>query len=283
MPDTTRSETNDTAAFLRAAVIIVVLCFALRVIDVFIIRSDEWFGEQVVTKVLGLAIVIAYAIWSGRGLDRIGFRKTSIAAIICMSFGLTAAVMATTFLMQFLFMSARGAVPIFSMEIQGFALVRQGAGDTGLLSSTGLLTFNLVNATMEESLFRGLLLSSLIGIMPRMRANAVQALVFGIWHIVWPLRAVFDGGMTLSAAMFIGVGYILVATMMGFVWGCFFLWFRSLWVSILAHAFHNTALNIFHLTTATGASGVAFFTTLEAVVFVALLPIIHWLSKRWRV
>ena len=75
MPDTTRSETNDTAAFLRAAVIIVVLCFALRVIDVFIIRSDEWFGEQVVTKVLGLAIVIAYAIWSGRGLDLMGFAK----------------------------------------------------------------------------------------------------------------------------------------------------------------------------------------------------------------
>ena len=83
--------------------------------------------------------------------------------------------------------------------------------------------------------------------------------------------------------MVFGAGYIVVAMMMGFVWGCFFVWFRSLWVGILAHVFHNAAFNIFHITTAAGASGVAFFTTLEAFVFVALLPLVHGLSKRWRV
>ena len=283
MVDTAISRTKDTTLFARAAVLIVALCFGLRLVDVFLIRSDEWFGEQVVTKVLGLAIVIAYAIWSGRGLNRIGFRRTSSISVIWIGFGLTAAVMASTFLVQFLFLSAQGAGPIFSLEIKGFTLTGQTSAQSGLLTPSSLLAFNLVNAMMEESLFRGLLLSSLIGIMPRTRANAVQALVFGIWHIVWPLRWVYDGEMTLGTAMLLGVGYILVATMMGFVWGCFFLWFRSLWVSILAHAFHNTALNIFHITTAAGVSGVAFFTTLEAFVFVALLPIIHWLSKRWRV
>lgn len=89
--------------------------------------------------------------------------------------------------------------------------------------------------------------------------------------------------MTLGAAMTYGVGYILVATMMGFVWGCFFIWFRSLWVGTFAHAFQNVALHIFHITTAAGGSGLALFTTLEAFVFVALLPVVHGLSKRWRV
>lgn len=118
--------------------------------------------------------------------------------------------------------------------------------------------------------------------MSRMRANVVQSVLFGFWHIVWPLRWFFDGEMTLGAAMTFGAGYILVATMMGFVWGCFFIWFRSLWIGIFAHAFQNAALSMFHITTAAGGPGLALFTTLEAFVFMALLPVVHWLSKRWR-
>ncbi len=283
MKDIARSEATDPAAFARTAVLIVVVCFGLRMVDVFLVRSDEWFGEQVLTKVVGLAIVMAYAIWSGYGLDRIGFRRTSINSVIGVSLGLTAAVMAATFLVQFLFLSLQGADPLFSMEAQGFTGVQQIAGQNGLLSTASRLAFNLVNATMEESLFRGLLITHLAAIMSRMRANVIQSVLFGLWHIVWPLRAFYDGEMTLNAAITFGAGYIVVATMMGFVWGCFFLWFRSLWVGILAHALHNAAFNIFHITTAAGASGVAFFTTLEAMVFVALLPLVHGLSKRWRV
>jgi len=120
--DTERSETKDPKVLVRTAILIFVLCVGLRIVDVFLIRSDEWFGELVLSKVLGIAIVIAYAIWSGYGLDRIGFRKTSITSVIWISFGLTAAVMATTFLVQFLFLRAQGANPLFSIHIQGFTL-----------------------------------------------------------------------------------------------------------------------------------------------------------------
>lgn len=277
-----KSETKDPARLLGAALLIFVLCFGLRIVDVFVVRSDGWFGELILSKVVGLALVTAYALGSGQGLDGIGFRKTSITSVIWISFGLTAAVMAATFLVQFLLLRAQGADPIFSVDIQGFTLAQHAAGQNGLLSSTRLLAFNLLNATMEESLFRGLLLTHLAATMTRMRANVVQSVLFGLWHIVWPLRAFYDGEMTLGAAMSYGAGYILVATMMGFVWGCFFIWLRSLWVGIFAHAFQNVALTVFHITTAAGASGLALFTTLEAFVFVALLPLVYGLSKRWR-
>ena len=201
----------------RTAVLILALCFGLRLIDVFLIRSDEWFGEQVVTKVLGLAIVVGYALRSGYGLDRIGFRKTPVSTVIWISLVLTTLVMATTFLIKFLFLEAQGAEPIFVADVQGFTFTDQGVGQKSLLWSSGFLAFNLVNATMEESLFRGLLLTRLAATMSRMRANAVQAVLFGLWHIVWPLRWFYDGQMTLGAAMTYGAGYILVATMMGFV------------------------------------------------------------------
>ncbi len=275
MVDAGHLESRGSADFVRTATLIYLLCFGLRFIDVFVVRSDEWFGEQVLTKVLGLAIVVTYAIWSGFSLTRIGFRKTSTASAIGIGIGFTALVMSATFLIQFLLLTAQGDVPKFTIDIQGFALGQQADDQNDLVSSIGLLTSNLVNALMEESLFRGLLITHLVVAMSSMRANVIQSILFGVWHIVWPLRAFHDGDMTFGAAMSYGAGYTLVATMMGFVWGCFFIWFRSLWVSILAHTFHNTAFNAFHITTATGTSGVAFFTTVEALVFLALLPVVR--------
>lgn len=275
-------ETKDPAALVRAALWIGALCFGLRVADVFLIRSDTWLGELILSKVLGLAIVLGYAIWSGYGLNRIGFRKISVVTLVSISFVLTALVMATTFLTQFLFLSAQGAGPIFTTGAQGSALSPQNAGTSVLFSITKLLALNLVNATMEESLFRGLVLTHLAAAMSRMRANAVQAILFGLWHIVWPLRAVIDGDMATSEAMSYGAGYILVATLMGFVWGCFFVWFKSLWVGIFAHTFQNAALNVFHITTAAGGTGLAFFTTVEAFIFMALLPLVYRLAKSRR-
>ena len=278
-----KSEIQGPAVLARTALLIFALCLGLRLIDVFFIGSDRWFGEQVVTKVLGLAVVIAYAVQSGCGFGQIGFRKTPITTVSWIGFVLTAAVMSTTFLVQFLFLSAQGADPIFSVGVQGFTLAQPAAEQNGWLFSTRFLALNMVNATMEESLFRGLLLTHLAATMSRMRDNGVQAVPFGLWHIVWPLRWFFDGEMALGAATTYGAGYILVATLMGFVWGCFFIWFRSLWIGIFAHAFQNAALNTFHLTTAAGGAGLALFTTLEALVFVALLPLVHRLSERWRV
>ncbi len=54
---------------------------------------------------------------------------------------------------------------------------------------------------MEESLFRGLLISHLAVAMFSMRANVIQSILFGIWNIVWPLQAFRDGDLTFGAVM----------------------------------------------------------------------------------
>jgi len=97
---------------------------------------------------------------------------------------LTAAVMAITFLAQLLFLSAQRADAIFSMGVQGFTLVQQEAEQNDWLFPAVFLTFNLVNATMKESLFRSLLLTHLAATMSRMRTNLVQSVLLGLWHIV---------------------------------------------------------------------------------------------------
>ena len=50
MPDTTSSASSDTIALLRAATVIVALCFALRKIDVLLIRFNKFVFGKVVTS-----------------------------------------------------------------------------------------------------------------------------------------------------------------------------------------------------------------------------------------
>jgi membrane protease YdiL (CAAX protease family) len=276
----TMSKRTSGSNHILFAAAVFLLCVAVRVLDVFVVRSDEWIGEQVLTKVLGLAIVLAYVIWSGFGLARLGFRRPSMASTLGVGVGLTVAVMAATFALQFFVLAAQGQAPQFIVGVEGFAIGDQPDGGVGTGPAIGLISFNLVNALMEESLFRGLLITHVAMAMSAMRANIIQAVLFGLWHIVWPIRAVVDGDMSIDAAMVYSTGFVLVSTIMGFVWGCFFIWFRSLWVPIIAHTIHNAALNVFHITTISGASTVAFFTTAEAVLFLALLPAVYWWKRR---
>lgn len=46
-----------------------------------------------------------------------------------------------------------------------------------------------------------------------------QALLFGVWHIVTPLHNLIDGDINTGSFIALGVGYIVLAGMMGIKWG----------------------------------------------------------------
>jgi hypothetical protein len=52
------TETPDRAW--RAVWILFVMCSLFRIVDVLLFRSDEWLGEQVLTKMFGLIVVVSY-------------------------------------------------------------------------------------------------------------------------------------------------------------------------------------------------------------------------------
>lgn len=259
-----------------AAAAVGLLCVALRLADVFIIRSDEWIGEQVVSKLAGLGLVLGYLVWAKLPGSAIGFRRPAVKRLLGVGLGYTFLVMGLAFVVQLAVLAAQGHAPGLEISLQGVSLGALAPQPTGMMAATSVIAGNLLNATMEESLFRGLLISHLAVAMSARRANVIQAVLFGLWHLVWPLRAVMDGEMALGAALGIGAGYVVVSTLIGLVWGAFFIWFRSLWVSILAHAVHNAALNVLHVTIATGGTApLTLFAPVEAVLALALLPLLR--------
>jgi membrane protease YdiL (CAAX protease family) len=135
---------------------------------------------------------------------------------------------------------------------------------------------------MEEGLFRGLLLTHFTCRFSAFRSNLLQSMIFGLWHIVWPLRDYIEGNMTLSDAVFISLGYILLSCIIGFSYGFLYLKTNSLWTSVIAHTLNNTAFNFFH--TVTGATkDTAFGLRVCVTVFIVfgLLFIVNIVMKKY--
>ncbi len=52
--------------------------FVVRCLDVFVIRSDQWFGEQVLTKIIGIIAVFLYLWFYRWSFRRIGFTRIQL-------------------------------------------------------------------------------------------------------------------------------------------------------------------------------------------------------------
>ena len=87
-----------------------------------------------------------------------------------------------------------------------------------------------------------------------MAANLIAAFLFGIWHIVMPLRSYMNGEMSFAAMALMSVGYIILAGIMGIKWGLLYRVTGNLWVGLGDHLFNNTvATNMLHVISLTGA------------------------------
>lgn len=90
--------------------------------------------------------------------------------------------------------------------------------------------------------------------MPFMKANGIAALLFGVWHIVMPIRSYTNGEMSFSGMAFMGIGYIILAGVMGIKWGLLYRMTGNLWVGLGDHLLNNTvASNMLHVVSPTGA------------------------------
>jgi len=86
-----------------------------------------------------------------------------------------------------------------------------------------------------------------------MAANLIAAFLFGIWHIVMPLRSYMNGEMSFAAMALMSVGYIILAGIIGIKWGLLYRITGNLWLGLGDHLFNNTiATNMLHVVSPTG-------------------------------
>ena len=177
--------------------IIFMLCLSIRFVEYFLIETDKTaIGENVLHKVIGI-ILLALALkkinltWRDIGFQRDGFvsgiLKGLLLGSICfaVSFGLELGILAL-----------QGNSAHLEIYISSFSLTGSQIKNTDFVFFLLCVLFNIINVWMEEGVFRGLFIKILSETKPFMQANYIAAFLFGVWHIVMPIRSCINGEMS---------------------------------------------------------------------------------------
>ncbi len=273
---------TGTAPSVLTALYFVIFLFAVRCLDVFVIRSDQWFGEQVLTKVIGIIGVFSY-LWLYRlPFHRIGFTSVQLRQGIFWGTTIILIALLAGYVSEWSFLFFSGQNPTFYLNPQGNSLIPE-AVVTGSLTFAGiLLAGNLVNSIMEESFFRGFLLWQLQEKFSVKQAIILQGLCFGIWHVFWPIRDYLTGQTDLSTCIGTCLVYGGISAVIGIAWGILYWQTKNLWSVIIAHTLNNSVLNMLHITTASGVPNtIGIRTTFLVIVFLVFtLMLVKYQQKR---
>ena len=260
--------------------VLFIIALLLRVLDIFVFHLDEILGEIILSKSLGLVLIIVYVWKAGRKLSDIGFQTQALGRSLLIG-GITI-----------------GGLFALSYGVQLIALISGGQQAKLVLSAidpkTGMaggfafalwLVFgNIINAGMEEGLFRGVMLTHFRARFNPWVAMGLQAALFTSWHLVWPLKHFLTGEADSGQAIFEAVGLLVSTGIGGLVFGWLYYKTNNIWSAFLAHFINNTIMNIVFIQTANGLkSGVEFglFLAIWLPGYLALIPLISWLAKRY--
>lgn len=176
----------------------------------------------------------------------------------------------------------QGSPAHLEIYISSFSLTGSQIKNTDLVFFLLCILFNIVNVWMEEGVFRGLFLKTLSETNPFMQANLIAAFLFGIWHIVMPIRSYVNGEMSFAAMVLMGIGYIVLAGIMGIKWGLLYRITGSIWVGLGDHLFNNTvATNMLHVVSLKGADELQIVRIMAAqIISFAFVMAVYYCRKR---
>ena len=227
--------------------LIFIVCSLARLFEYFYMRTDETFlSENFLHKLFGILLLWGILSISKLRWKDIGFSPDGIMSGIGkgLLFGLVCSIFAYA-IESFTLFFLHGNVHL-SFYASGFSLTNEKGTQAGILFIMLSVLFNLINVWMEEGVFRGLFTKILEGISYR-KSLFFIAFLFGIWHLVMPLRDYLQGEASLLNLIVMGIGYVILAGMMSIKWSLLYKMTGSLWLGLGDHLFNNLASNLVHV------------------------------------
>ncbi len=255
-------------------VILYLVCAVFRVIEYFLIRTDQTlFGEAFLHKLAGIA-VLAVAVrlfalrWSEVGFTASHAVKNALYGILL---GVSVFVLAygTEYFIHFF----GGNAPSLQVYVTGYAINGNLGMQTGLQFFAFCVLGNLINVVMEEGIFRGLFVRLAQTKHSFFKAMLLSSALFGVWHIAAPLRSLVDGQMSVNGAMMYALMLIVTTAITGAKFCLLTKITGSLWMPMADHFVNNTTINLLHMVTSSGADElqVIRISIAQAVSFIVVL------------
>jgi membrane protease YdiL (CAAX protease family) len=99
--------------------------------------------------------------------------------------------------------------------------------------------FLIVNSFMEEGLFRGIMMRSFMVKTSKRTSNFLQAILFGLWHLVWPINSAINGNSSIFFTTMYAIYYVFFSFLFGFLAGYIFQKTSSLINLVVFHTLWN--------------------------------------------
>lgn len=234
--------------------IIYLVCFAFRIFEYFVLRTDRtWVGEAVVHKLVGILVLFISAGILHFSAAEIGFSKEGALANLGkgLTFGLCTFAVAYT--VECLIINSLGNFDSLKLYVSTYAIDKNLGYNTSLLFFVICIAGNIINVLMEEGIFRGLFNKILSQKYSFILSALIASALFGFWHIVGPVRNFLDGESSMAGTVANSAMLVFTSALVGFKFAMLTKMTGSIFMGMGDHFVNNTIVNILHVVSKNGA------------------------------
>lgn len=238
---------------LSVVVFIYMICFILRIFEYFLLRTDETFwGEAFIHKLLGIIILFATLKIYGFQPAEIGFAKKGVLRRLTegVVFGLI--VFVPAYFTETIIAAMQSNFETLAVYVSAYSVNGTIGRQTGLLFFLICIAGNIINVIMEEGLFRGFFQKMLERKHAFLLSAAIASSLFGLWHIMAPVRSYCDGTMSRSGFIANAVLLVITSALVGFKFALMTRLTGSLYMAMGHHFTNNAVVNMLHVVSSTG-------------------------------
>ena len=228
--------------------VIYLICFAFRALEYFVIRTDQTFlGETFIHKLIGIGLLVLAIKVFRYSFAEVGFKtgKAFYDILKGLAFGL-----ATFFIaygVELIIVASTGNLKGLELYVSAYSVDGNIGHQTDFYFFIICILGNIINVLMEEGVFRGLFQRMLNSHYKFVIAAIIASVLFGVWHIMSPLRNYLDGNQSLGG--FIAQSCLLIGTsaLVGFKFAMMGKLTGNLYMAMGDHFVNNTIVNILHV------------------------------------
>lgn len=267
---------------IKSCVFIFLILLLVHAFEAIALRMDQTiFAENFINKIFGIVLLFVLLKQLHWDISTIGFKKYGLAKTILKGFALALFSFFIAYTIECSILYFQEKKIHLGFFITGFSLTGVGSIQTGIGFVFINIFFNIINVIMEEGTFRGLFYQLINTRYSLKTALFIQALLFGIWHIVTPLHNWIDGEISGMGFVSLSIGYIILAGMMGVKWGLLYRMTGNLYAGMADHFFNNCiATNLLHVVSNTGIDEYMIFRILIAQIFSFAIVVFLWKRQK---
>ena len=262
-------------------VFIYLVCYAVRVLEYFVLRTDQtWVGEAIVHKSVGILILIVVAKRMHFTGNEIGFAKENSLRNLAKGLAFGLGVFVVAYAAEVLVAVSGGNFDSLKVYVSAYAVDQNIGYRTEAVFFLICIIGNVINVVMEEGIFRGLF-QRILGQKYSFLTSAVLASVlFGIWHVIGPVRNFLDGTSGMAGLIANGSMLLVTSALVGFKFVMLTELTGSHYMAMGDHFVNNTIVNLLHVVSDTGADEMMVIRVSIAQSVSFILVLIYYIRAR---